>query len=138
MGGIMPTVYEHAAGRNIYTEFLRLISGAPLDGPPLFDGCVTGRRMFAAVDGTLPDSWDTGWLGRYSGQLLRFDSPAELGLAPLQAVRRGSVIARAIVRGKNYAETAATGGEIAGHVERALGIKLMHGEYDPPIETYLP
>jgi biotin carboxylase len=138
MGGIMPTVYQHATGRNIYTEFLRLISGAPLDGSPLFDGCVTGRRLFAAVDGTLPESWDTGWLAGYSGQLLRFDLPAELGLGPLQAVRRGGVIARAILRGNNYAETARTGAEIAGQVERSLGIKLMHGEYDPPIGTYLP
>jgi biotin carboxylase len=130
MGGIMPTVYQHAAGRNIYTQFLRLISGAAVDAPPLFDGCVTGRRLFAAVDGTLPESWDTGWLAGYSGQLIRFDSPASLGLGPLQAVRRGDVIARVILRGSDYADTTRAGGEIAGFVEQSLGIKLMRGEYD--------
>ncbi len=133
MGGIMPTVYRHAAGRNIYTEFLRLISGAPVDGPPLPDGCVTGRRLFAAVDGTLPESWDTGWLAGYSGQLIRFDSPVALGLGPRQAVRRGDVIARIILRGSNYPDTARTCVEIAGQVERSLGIKLMRGEYDDEI-----
>jgi len=130
MGGIMPTVYQHAAGRNIYTDFARLISGAPVDGSPLFDGCVTGRRLFAAVDSTLPESWDSGWLARYSGQLIRYDSPASLGLGPLQTVRRGDVIARVILRGSEYADTARIGGEIARHVEQSLGIELMHGEYD--------
>jgi biotin carboxylase len=133
MGGIMPTVYQHATGGSIYTQFLRLISGAPVDAPPLFDGCVTGRRLFAAVDGTLPESWDAGWLAGYSGQLIRFDSPVSLGLRPLQAVRRGDVIARVILRGNSYADTTRTCGEIAGRVEQSLGVKLMQGEYDHAI-----
>ena len=130
MGGIMPTVYQHASGRNIYTEFLRLISGAPVGASSLLHGCVTGRRLFAAVDGTLPESWDFGWLAGYSGQLIRFDSPASLGLGPLEGVRRGDVIARVILRGDNYSGTARTGGEIARRVEQSLGIKLLRGEYD--------
>jgi biotin carboxylase len=130
MGGIMPTVYQHAAGRSIYTGFCQIISGRPVDVPESFDGCVTGRRFFAAVDGKLPDSWDTGWLAGYAGRLVRFDPPGALGLGPLQPVRRGEVIARVIVRGADYAQTVLTGTQIGAHVAETLGIKLMHGEYD--------
>lgn len=130
MGGIMPAVYRHATGRSIYAGFLQIISSAPVDDAVLFDGCVTGRRFFAAVDARLPESWDVGWLARYADRLIQFDPPGALGLGPLQSVRRGDIIARVIVRGGDYAQTALTGGQIGAHVEEALGIKLMHGEYD--------
>ncbi|MBO0805009.1 MAG: ATP-grasp domain-containing protein [Nocardiopsaceae bacterium] len=131
MGGIMPTVYAHATGRNIYGEFLRLVSGAPMDaGPPSFDGCVTGRRFFAAGDGRLPESLDTRWLEAYPDELIRFDPPEDLGLCPPQPVRRGTVVGRVIVRGADYAATARTGAQMASRMEESLGIELMRGEYD--------
>jgi biotin carboxylase len=130
MGGIMPAVYLHAAGRSIYSGFLQIISGAPVDAAVSFDGCVTGRRFFAAIDGRLPESWDAGWLAGYAGHLIQFDPPGALGLGPLQPVRRGDVIARAIVRGAGYGQTALTGAQISADLEETLGIKLMPGEYD--------
>jgi biotin carboxylase len=130
MGGIMPTVYQQATGRSIYSAFIQIISGSPVDVPGSFDGCVTGRRFLADADGSLPDSWDTGWLAGFGDDLIRFDPPSAVGRGPHQPVRRGDVIARVIVRGADYAQTALTAGQIGAHVEEALGIKLMRGEYD--------
>lgn len=130
MGGIMPTVYQHATGHSIYSGFLQIISGDPVDVPLSFDGCVAGRRFFAAVDGRLPDSWDTDWLGGFADRLIRFDPPGAFGLGPRKQVRRGDIVARVIVQGTDYAQTALTGAEIGAQVEEAVGIKLMRGEYD--------
>jgi biotin carboxylase len=131
MGGIMPTVYQHATGRSIYSGFLQIISGAPVDcAPSRFDGCVTGRRFFASEDGSLPAAWDTSWLASFAGQLIRFDPPGALGLRPCQRVRRGQVIARVISRGRDYAATARTGARIAALIEESWKLRLLRGEYD--------
>lgn len=131
MGGIMPTIYQHATGRSIYSGFLQVISGAPVDcARPRFDGCVTGRRFFAREDGSLPAAWDTGGLAECADQLIRFDAPDALGLRPLQPVRRGQVVARVITRGTDYAATAKTGARIAGLIEERWGLPLLYGEYD--------
>jgi biotin carboxylase len=131
MGGIMPAVYRHATGRSIYSGFLRIISGDPVDcARPRFDGCVTGRRFFTREDSRLPDGWDTRWLAAYSGELIRFDPPDVLGFRPSQPVRQGQVVARLIMRGTDYAATAKTGVQIAGFIEKFWKIPLMSGEYD--------
>lgn len=131
MGGIMPTVYQHATGRSIYNGFLQVISGAAVDcAPPAFGGCVTGRRFFARADTAMPASWETGWLDSNAGQLIRFDPPDSLGLRPLQAVRRGQVIARMISRGPDYAATAKAGTRISDLIQDSWKIPLLYGEYD--------
>jgi biotin carboxylase len=131
LGGIMPTVYARATGRSIYSGFLQILMGDPIDcARPRFDGCVTGRRFFAREDSRLPDGWDTRWLAAYSGELIQFDPPDVLGLRPSQPVRRGQVVAHLIARGTDYAETAKTGVQIAGLIEKFWKIPIMPGEYD--------
>jgi biotin carboxylase len=131
MGGIMPTVYAHAAGRSIYSGFLQVISGASVDcARPRFDGCVTGRRFFARTDAALPESCDTSWLAPYHDQLIRFDPPAALGLRPREKVRAGQVVARMISRGADYAATAKAGVQIAGLIAKSWEISPLYGEYD--------
>lgn len=133
MGGIMPTVYQHATGRSIFQQFTRLISGAPVPGPapaPASAGCVAGRRFFARVAGSMPASWDFGWLDTYRQLLIRFDDPDTLGIGPGQRVVRGQVLGRVIVRGEDYAATARTCRDIVRLAEKTLGVELMSGEYD--------
>ena len=131
IGGILPTVYRHAAGHSIYRVLLQVVSGARVDCTRgVFDGCVTGRRFFARTDGRLPGSWDTSWLAGYAGELIRFDPPEALGLRPGQPVRRGDVLARVIVRGADYAATVKTGAQITARMGESVGIEPMAGEYD--------
>jgi biotin carboxylase len=136
MGGILPTVYLHAAGESIYRAFLQVISGAAVSTPPSFPGCVAGRRLFARTPGVMPGGWDTGdWLGDHRSSVIRssvirMDSPEDMGIRPGDRVRRGQVIARVILRGAGYAETARAARDIIGRAEKALGIELMRGEYD--------
>jgi biotin carboxylase len=133
MGGFLPTVYRLAAGASIYRSFLQVVSGAPVTGgPAAFDGCVAGRRLFPRVHGTMPDRWDPAeWLGGHRPAVLRVDGPEELGIRPRQPVRPGQLIGRVILRGADYAATARAARDILGRAERALGVELMAGEYDP-------
>jgi biotin carboxylase len=134
MGGILPAVYQHATGHNIYRAFVQVISGAPVEGvPPAFVGCVAGRRFFVREAATMPPSWDTDdWLGDARDGLIRLDPPQALGVRPGQPLRRGDLIARVILRGPDHAATARVIGEMIGSTEKALGVELMIGEHDDP------
>ncbi len=136
MGGIMPAVYRYATGHSIYDAFLRLISGESVPVPPVPPGlCVTGRRFFAASDGTIPPDVELSWLADQRRKdyaddpVIGFRGPDDLGLRPGQSVRRGQLVGRVIVRGTDYAATAFLIGEMTAGLERALGIKLMRGEH---------
>ncbi|HEY1914829.1 MAG TPA: ATP-grasp domain-containing protein [Streptosporangiaceae bacterium] len=152
MGGILPAIYQYATGHNIYHAFLQVISGAPVEGvPPVFDGCVAGRRFFAREDATMPASWNTDdWLadtradrtgdghardghardGDTCDGLIRLDPPEALGVRPGQPLRRGDLIARVILRGPDYAATTRVIREMIRRTEKALGFELMIGEHD--------
>jgi biotin carboxylase len=132
MGGILPTVYQHASGQDIYRNFLQVISGVPVEGvPPVFTGCVAGRRFFVREPGTMPQRWDIDdWLGADRDTIIAFDAPEVMGVQPGQSLRRGNVIARVILRGQDYAATACTARDMIRRAEKALGLELMTGEYD--------
>lgn len=131
MGGILPTVYLHATGESIYRAFLQVISGAKVSSAPAFRGCVAGRRLFARGPGVMPATWDAeDWLGDHRSSVTRVDSPEDMGIHPGDRVRRGQVIARVILRGAGYADTARAARDIIGRAEKTLGIELMRGEYD--------
>lgn len=133
MGGILPTVYLHATGDSIYRAFLQVISGAEVRASPALPGCVAGRRLFVRTQGVMPAGWDTGdWLGEHQPSVIRVDTPEDMGVQPGDQVQPGQVIARVILRGAGYAETARAARDIIGRAEKALGLDLMRGEYDDP------
>lgn len=133
MGGMLPAVYQHATGESIYRAFLQVISGAKITTPPASSGCVAGRRLFVRTPGVMPGGWDTSdWAGEHRSSVIKMDSPNDMGISPGDRVTRGRVIARVILRGADYAETATAARDIIDRAEKALGIDLMRGEYDDP------
>jgi biotin carboxylase len=132
MGGILPMVYRYACGHDIYQSFTQVVSGGPVAGvPPVYSGCVAGRRFFTREPATMPATWDTDdWLGPDQDAVLRVDTPQTMGIQPGQRLRRGQVIARVILRGDNYAATAYAAQDMIRRAEKALGFGLMTGEHD--------